>query len=100
MKSEEFEGILNMGGSILGNSRQPFKRINDADENGVTKLQSMIKNYKNMDLDCLVVLGGNGSHKTANLLSEQGLNVVTLPKTIDNDINGTEMTFGFRQQLI
>ncbi|MFR2366080.1 MAG: 6-phosphofructokinase, partial [Eubacterium sp.] len=50
MKPEEFEGILNMGGSILGNSRQPFKRINDADENGVTKVQSMIKNYKNMDL--------------------------------------------------
>lgn len=99
MKSEEFEGILNMGGSILGNSRQPFKRINDADENGVTKLQSMIKNYKNMDLDCLVVLGGNGSHKTANLLSEQGLNVVTLPKTIDNDINGTEMTFGFQSAI-
>ena len=99
MKHEEFEGILNMGGSILGNSRQPFKRINDADENGVTKVQSMIKNYKNMDLDCLVVLGGNGSHKTANLLSEQGLNVVTLPKTIDNDINGTEMTFGFQSAI-
>ena len=52
-----------------------------------------------MDLDCLVVLGGNGSHKTANLLSEQWVNVVTLPKTIDNDINGTEMTFGFQSAI-
>lgn len=52
-----------------------------------------------MELDCLVVLGGNGSHKTANLLSEKGLNIVTLPKTIDNDINGTDMTFGFQSAI-
>ena len=59
----------------------------------------MISNYKKMELDCLVVLGGNGSHKTANLLSEKGLNIVTLPKTIDNDINGTDMTFGFQSAI-
>jgi len=50
-------------------------------------------------LDCLVILGGNGTHKTANLLSEEGLNVVTLPKTIDNDVWGTEMTFGFNSAV-
>ena len=52
-----------------------------------------------MKLDCLVVLGGNGTHKTANLLSQEGLNVVSLPKTIDNDIWGTEMTFGFQSAV-
>jgi len=55
----------------------------------------MKQNYKKMKLDCLVTLGGNGTHKTANLLSEEGLNVIGLPKTIDNDIWGTDVTFGF-----
>ena len=99
MKPEEFENILNLGGSILGNSRQPFKKINEPDEKGRNKVEAMISNYKKMELDCLVVLGGNGSHKTANLLSEKGLNIVTLPKTIDNDINGTDMTFGFQSAI-
>jgi 6-phosphofructokinase 1 len=48
-----------------------------------------------MGLDCLVCIGGNGTMKTANMLSEEGLNVVGIPKTIDNDIWGTDMTFGF-----
>ena len=47
------------------------------------------------ELDCLVILGGNGTQKTANLLREEGLNVIHLPKTIDNDIYGTDITFGF-----
>jgi 6-phosphofructokinase 1 len=55
--------------------------------------------YKKMKLDCLVILGGNGTHKTANLLSNEGLNIVTLPKTIDNDIWGTDMTFGFQSAV-
>ncbi len=54
-----------------------------------------MQNYYKLRLDCLYVLGGNGSQKTANLLSEKGLNVIHLPKTIDNDIWGTDMTFGF-----
>ncbi len=59
----------------------------------------MKKNYKKLNLDCLVVLGGNGTQKTANLLSEEGLNVVSLPKTIDNDLWGTDMTFGFQSAV-
>ena len=55
----------------------------------------MKKTYEDLKLDCLVTLGGNGTHKTANLLSEEGLNVIGLPKTIDNDIYGTDFTFGF-----
>lgn len=99
MKAEEFQDILNMGGTILGSSRQPFKWIQEPDDKGRDKVKSMIDNYKKMQLDCLVVLGGNGSHKTANLLSENGLNVITLPKTIDNDIHGTDMTFGYASAI-
>ncbi len=48
-----------------------------------------------MGLDCLVCIGGNGTLKTANLLAKEGLNVVGIPKTIDNDVWGTDLTFGF-----
>ena len=99
MKCSDFENILKMGGTILGSSRQPFKKINEEYEDGKTKVQCMIENYKNMGLDCLVILGGNGSHKTANLLSEKGVNIITLPKTIDNDIYGTDMTFGYASAI-
>ncbi len=99
MRKEEFSGILTLGGTILGTSRQPFKLMRVIDENSVDKVQCMKDNYKKMKLDCLVVLGGNGTHKTANLLSQEGLNVVSLPKTIDNDIWGTEMTFGFQSAV-
>lgn len=95
MKSSDFSGILTLGGTILKTSRQPFKTIQVVDENNVDKVGSMIDTYKKMKLDCLLTLGGNGTHKTANLLSENGLNVIGLPKTIDNDIYGTEITFGF-----
>lgn len=95
MAEKDFEEIQNLGGTILGSSRQPFKKINDLYDGEKTKLQLMIENYEKMKLDCLVVLGGNGSHKVANLLSEKGLNIITLPKTIDNDIYGTDMTFGY-----
>ena len=95
MKEKDFSGILTEGGTILGTSREPFKYINNVGEDGVNKVPAMIDTYKKLDLDCLVVLGGNGSHKTAGLLKSKGLNVVTLPKTIDNDIAGSDHTFGF-----
>lgn len=99
MKPKDFSGILTLGGTILGTSRQPFKKMNDLDENNVSKVQKMKDTYNRMGLDCLVVLGGNGTHKTANLLNKEGLNVIGLPKTIDNDIWGTDMTFGFYSAL-
>lgn len=99
MKPENFSGILTMGGTILGTSRQPFKLMRVVDENSVDKVASMKKNYKKLNLDCLVVLGGNGTQKTANLLREEGLNVVSLPKTIDNDLWGTDKTFGFQSAV-
>ena len=99
MKPSDFSGILTLGGTILGTSRQPFKMMRVIDENSVDKVKNMKDHYKQMGLDCLVVLGGNGTHKTANLLHEEGLNVVSLPKTIDNDVWGTEMTFGYQSAV-
>ncbi len=95
MEKRDFSGILTLGGTILGTSRTPFKLIREPDENGLNKVEAMKHTYRKLRLDCLVVLGGNGSLKTANLLSEEGLNVIGCPKTIDNDLWGTDMTFGF-----
>ncbi len=95
MKQSDFSGILTLGGTILGTRRTPFRNMRVIEEDNVDKVKAMKQNYKKMKLDCLVCLGGNGTHKTANLLSEEGLNVIGLPKTIDNDIWGTDVTFGF-----
>ncbi len=92
----DFSGILTRGGTILGSSRQPFKLMRVPDANGLDKVEAMKHTYHKLNLDCLVILGGNGTQKTANLLSEEGLNIIGLPKTIDNDIWGTDMTFGFQ----
>lgn len=99
LTGRDFSGILTKGGTILGSSRTPFKTIKDPDENGLDKVDAMKQNYYKLRLDCLVILGGNGTHKTANLLREEGLNVITLPKTIDNDLWGTDMTFGFQSAV-
>lgn len=99
MTPRDFSGILTRGGTILGTSRQPFKLMRVPDANGLDKVEAMKQTYHKLNLNCLVVLGGNGTHKTANLLREEGLNVITLPKTIDNDLWGTEMTFGFQSAV-
>lgn len=98
MKPSDFSGILNIGGTILGTSRQPFKQMLSK-ENNSTKIEKMVENYKKMKLDCLLTLGGAGTHKSAALLSAEGLNVIGLPKTIDNDIWGTDVTFGFHSAV-
>ena len=90
IKLEEsmLSGILTVGGTILGTSREkPFK-INKKDGN-------IKKNYKALQLDCIVCIGGNGTQKTAAGLAREGLNVIGVPKTIDNDVWGTDFTFGF-----
>jgi len=99
LTSQDFSGILTKGGTILGTSRQPFKQMRVPDENGLDKVEAMKHTYHKLNLDCLVILGGNGTQKTANLLREEGLNVLHLPKTIDNDIWGTDITFGFQSAL-
>lgn len=95
MQPSDFSGILTTGGTIFGTKRTPFKMMKVVEEDNVDKVRNMKKTYKDQKLDCLLTLGGNGTHKTANLLAEEGLNVIGLPKTIDNDIWGTSVTFGF-----
>ncbi len=101
LQPSEFSGILVQGGTILGTSREkPFKDKNWCDENGDPCAVERIKEtYRDLALDCLVVLGGNGTNTTGYLLSQAGLNVIGLPKTIDNDIVETDITFGFHTAL-
>ena len=99
LTAKDFSGILTRGGTILGTSRQPFKLMRVPDEKGLDKVEAMKQTYYKLCLDCLVILGGNGTQKTANLLREEGLNIIHLPKTIDNDIYGTDMTFGFQSAV-
>ncbi len=99
MERSQFSGILTLGGTILGTSRTPFRNMRVIEDDNVDKVAAMKKTYKDLKLDCLVTLGGNGTHKTANLLSEEGLNVIGLPKTIDNDLYGTDFTFGFHTAM-
>ena len=99
MEPREFSGILTVGGTILGTRRTPFKLMRVVGEDQVDKVAAMKQHYQEMKLDCLLCLGGNGTHKTANLLAEEGLNIIGLPKTIDNDIYGTDVTFGFHSAV-
>jgi 6-phosphofructokinase len=100
MKREEFSGILTLGGTILGTSRQGGGQQGCDNSGGyVDTTRAMVKNYEKMELDCLVTIGGNGTHTAAGILSEKGLNIIGLPKTIDNDIWGTDVTFGYQSAI-
>lgn len=102
LEAADFSGILTRGGTILGSSREkPFHDDGDQTdaEIGQSKPELIIDNYRRLGLDCLVAIGGNGTQSTAHLLSLAGLNVVGLPKTIDNDIAGTDVTFGFHSAV-
>lgn len=99
MQPPDFSGLLTLGGTVLGTARTPFKKMRKIEEDNIDKVKNMVDNYKHLKLDCLVTLGGNGTHKNANLLREEGLNVIALPKTIDNDIYGTDVTFGFHSAV-
>ena len=94
LTERNLSGILTLGGTILGTSREkPFK--GEGKKKEIKKPALIKENYQAMELDCLVCIGGNGTMKTANLLSQEGLNVIGIPKTIDNDVYGTDTTFGF-----
>ena len=95
MKPDDFSGILTRGGTILGTKRQPFKMMKVIGDDNIDKVKNMKKTYQSQKLDCLLTLGGNGTHKTSQLLSEEGLNVIGLPKTIDNDLCMIDHTPGF-----
>ena len=85
---EEISGILPKGGTILGTSRtNPFKEEDGGD--------IVVDNMRRMKLDALVAIGGEDTLGVANKLTSIGVPVVGVPKTIDNDLNGTDYTFGF-----
>jgi phosphofructokinase-like protein len=87
-------GILTQGGTFLGSSRDKPHKMPMGDQ--VMDMTEVIAaNYRKHRLDCLVCLGGNGTQKNAYRLHKAGMNVLTLPKTIDNDVAGTDITFGF-----
>ena len=92
---EDVQDLLMQGGTVLGSKRRPYKMMTVV-EDGTTRLGKMCENYRKMGLDCLFTLGGAGTHKTAALLCAEGCRVIGVPKTIDNDIFGTEVTFGFQ----
>jgi 6-phosphofructokinase 1 len=87
-------GILTVGGTILGTSRdKPHRMVIDGRTRDMT--ETIVENYDKWGLDCLVCLGGGGTQKNALRLHQAGLNVITLPKTIDNDVAMTDATFGY-----
>ncbi len=98
LTEKSLSGLLTEGGTILGTSREkPFKKKNsDSIED---KPEQIKANYKDLGLNALVCIGGNGTQRTANLLAKEGLNIIGIPKTIDNDVYGTDMTFGFDSAL-
>lgn len=94
LTEKSLSGLLNMGGTILGTSREkPFKKKDSSTD--IDKPAIIQRNVREMGLDCIVCIGGNGTQKTAAKMAEIGLNVVSVPKTIDNDIWGTDLSFGF-----
>ncbi|MEI6899551.1 MAG: ATP-dependent 6-phosphofructokinase [Bacteroidota bacterium] len=99
LDENQLSGILTLGGTILGTSREnPFKK--GSNFNSIDKPKLIKKHYQEMELDALVCIGGNGTQRTAALLAEEGLNIIGIPKTIDNDVWGTDVTFGFDSALM
>ena len=95
---DELSGILTLGGTILGTSRdKPHKMLIGGKSRDMTDV--IIENYERHHLGALVCLGGGGTAKNAWRLAKRGINVVFLPKTIDNDVSGTDVTFGYDTAL-
>ena len=96
---DDVSGILTLGGTILGTSNSanpyqyPVKRGKEPEYQDLSR--TAIENLKKLDVDCMVCIGGDGTMHITNRLFEDGVPVVGVPKTIDNDLMGTDITFGF-----
>ncbi len=98
LDANALSGILTLGGTILGTSRdKPYKMPVGDTKHDMTDMA--VANYHKQHLDVLVCLGGDGTQKNAFHLMQHGINVITLPKTIDNDVAYTDVTFGFDTAL-
>ena len=98
LENTTLAGILTVGGTILGTSRDKPHKM-PVDGKLVDMTGTMAENYHKHNLECLVCIGGGGTQKNAYKLVQKGLNIITLPKTIDNDVNKTDITFGFDTAL-
>jgi len=98
LEKDTLAGILTIGGTIPGTSRDKPQRM-EIDGRTRDMTSAILKNYRRNRLDALVCLGGGGTQKSALRLAEEGLHVLTLPKTIDNDVALTDATFGFDTAL-
>jgi 6-phosphofructokinase 1 len=99
LDEKDVSGILTLGGTILGttNRANPYKYPVESGSTVVYKDLSaqVIENLRKLKIDCLVCIGGDGTLDTAHRLSRQGVAVVGVPKTVDNDVKGTDISFGF-----
>lgn len=98
MQAENFAGILTLGGTILGTSREKPNKMNVGGK-VLDMTDAIVANCKKNNIDVLVCLGGGGTAKNAYRLMKKGIKVITLPKTIDNDVDMTDATFGFDTAL-
>jgi 6-phosphofructokinase 1 len=98
LDSSNLSGILSLGGTILGTSRDKPHKMPVGDK-VMDMTDAILHNYNKHHLDAIVCIGGGGTQKNALKLVEQGMNVISLPKTIDNDVAMTDTTFGFDTAL-
>ena len=96
---QDVSGILSLGGTILGTSREKPHKMPLPNGDAIDLTPRAVETYNRLGLDCLVCLGGNGTHKVAYALTKHGLNVIGLPKPIDNDLAETDITFGFNSAV-
>lgn len=98
LRDEDVSGILNRGGTILGSSNKgdPFHwpSVKDDEIQIIDKSNAVFRNYKAWGLDAVIAIGGDGTMHICNKLSEMGMNIIGVPKTIDNDLDATDQTFG------
>jgi 6-phosphofructokinase len=98
LNEQILSGILTLGGTILGTSREkPHRMLVGGRPMDMT--DAIVENYRRNHLDVLVCIGGGGTQKNAYRLMQKGLNIITLPKTIDNDVVETDVSFGFDTAL-
>jgi ATP-dependent phosphofructokinase / diphosphate-dependent phosphofructokinase len=104
MNEESVSGILPRGGTILGTTNRGNSFSYKATENGqevVHDYSSLcMDNARRLGIDAMIVIGGDGTQHMARDFSRKGMNIVGVPKTIDNDLDATEVTFGFDTALV
>ncbi len=99
LKARDVSGILTLGGTILGTSNRadPFKYpvLQGDDYVYMDRSSQAVQNFERLGLDALIAIGGDGTMAASNGMTQKGLNIIGVPKTIDNDLMGTDQTFGF-----